>query len=150
MPDTFTDFLEAVKTRLAADANFSDSPAVTVMADDEGDFEKRFEQQLAKCTVVAVVFVLDWVEDNAAQTGELTFAVNVIESGRKNRTDQRTGYRTARQLAQAARNSLRNWAPAIAGETDVWQAIESQRVHLVAKEPEINWQFTGKCLRQLA
>lgn len=149
MPDTFDSFLTAVKTRLDGDSDFSGAPAVTVLADDEGDFEKKFDKQLASLTVVAVIFVLDWVEDNTNQTGELTFAVNLIESGTKNRSALRTGYRTARQLAQSARNRLRGWAPVIADETDVWTAIESQRIHLVAKEPEINWQFTGKCFRKL-
>lgn len=150
MADTFDSFLTAVKARLDADADFSGAPAVTVLADDEGDFEKKFDKQLMGLTVVAVVFVLDWVEDNANQTGELTFAVNLLENGTKNRGPTRSGARTARQLVQATRNQLRGWAPVIAGEADVWSAIEAQRIHLVAKEPEINWQFTGKCSRALA
>lgn len=150
MPDTFDSFLTAVKARLDADPDFSASPAVTVLADDEGDFEKKFDKQLAGLTIVAVVFVLDWVEDNASRTGELTFAVNLLENGTKNRGASRPGARTARQLVQAAREQLRGWSPAIAGETDVWTPIEAQRIHLVAKEPETNWQFTGKCFRALA
>lgn len=149
MADTFDSFLTAVKARLDADTDFSASPAVTVLADDEGDFEKKFDRQLAALTIVAVVFVLDWVENNAERTGELTFAVNLLENGTKNRSSLRASARTARQLVQATRNQLRGWSPVIAGETDVWTAIESQRIHLVAKEPEINWQFTGKCFRAL-
>lgn len=150
MPDTFDQFLTAVKARLDADTDFSAAPAVTVLADDEGDFEKKFDRQLAALTVVAVIFVLDWVENQDNQTGELTFAVNLLENGTKNRSSLRAAARTARQLVQATRNQLRGWSPVIAGETDVWTAIESQRIHLVAKEPEINWQFTGKCFRALS
>lgn len=149
MAGTFDNFLTAVKARLDADTDFSASPAVTVLADDEGDFEKKFDKQLMGLTIVAVVFVLDWVEDNNQQTGELTFAVNLLENGTMNRSSLRAAARTARQLVQATRNQLRGWSPVISGEADVWTAIEAQRIHLVAKEPEINWQFTGKCCRAL-
>jgi hypothetical protein len=150
MPETFTDFLAAVKTRLAADSDFTTSPVVTVLAEDEGGYVTEFSKQLKGCTVFAVVSVLAWREDNAAGTGELLFAVDLLESSKMNRTPSRAGYRTARQLAQSARERLRNWTPVISGETDVWTAIEADAIELVERVPLINWQFTGKCFRQLA
>jgi hypothetical protein len=108
--DSLSLLRDAIQARLAADTNFSTSPAVDVISEEAGDLQNKITVALGKIGVLCVVPLPRLAPGELNRTLVARPRVDLFENVLLNRTG--SGYKNAPELLIATYNSLTGWAPA--------------------------------------